>query len=139
QLQPASAAWSAHCRRLARAWKVPFDSLTADIARKPGASLEAAAREARYALLARAMLPGEVLVTAQHRDDQAETLLLQLFRGAGVAGLAAMPPVAPFGPGRIARPLLDEPRANLERYARRHDLAWIEDPSNVETRFARNF
>jgi tRNA(Ile)-lysidine synthetase-like protein len=139
QLQPASAAWSAHCRRLARAWKVPFDSLTADIARKPGASLEAAARDARYALLARAMLPGEVLVTAQHRDDQAETLLLQLFRGAGVAGLAAMPSIAPFGPGRIARPLLDTSRAQILACAQRYKLRWIEDPTNEQTAFGRNF
>jgi tRNA(Ile)-lysidine synthase len=138
-LQAASADWAKHCARQARRWRVPFVSLRASIAKTKGDSPEAAARDARYALLAQALEPGEVLVTAQHRDDQAETLLLQLFRGAGVAGLAAMPRIAPYGPGRIARPLLDEPRANLERYARRHDLAWIEDPSNVETRFARNF
>ena len=79
--------------------RLPFVALRRDIQRKRGESPEAAAREARYALLARAMKPGEVLVTAQHRDDQVETLLLQLFRGAGVAGLAAMPRIAPFGPG----------------------------------------
>jgi tRNA(Ile)-lysidine synthase len=117
---------------------VPLTTLRASIAKQKGDSPEAAARDARYALLARALEPGEVLVTAQHQDDQAETLLLQLFRGAGVAGLAAMPRVAPFGPGRIARPLLGESRASLEDHARRHGLEWIEDPSNVETRFARN-
>jgi tRNA(Ile)-lysidine synthase len=85
------------------------------------------------------MRPDEVLVTGQHEDDQAETLLLQLFRGAGVAGLAAMPARAPFGPGWIARPLLGMSRTALEQYARAHHLSWVEDPTNLETRFARNF
>jgi tRNA(Ile)-lysidine synthase len=118
---------------------VPFESLRADIRRKRGESPEAAAREARYALLAGVMQPGEILVTAQHQDDQAETLLLQLFRGAGVAGLAAMPAFAPFGPGHIARPLLAVARAEIEQYAREHRLDWVEDPTNLETHFARNY
>src|SRR5688500_3500765 len=105
-LQAASGEWSRHCARQAREWRVPFVSLRAAIRRKRGESPEAAARDARYALLASAMQPGEVLVTAQHEDDQAETLLLQLFRGAGVAGLAAMPAHTTFGPGTIARPLI---------------------------------
>jgi tRNA(Ile)-lysidine synthase len=138
-LQQASAGWARHCAQLARRWRVPIVVMRASIARQKGESPEAVARAARYALLERALEPGEVLVTAQHQDDQAETLLLQLFRGAGVAGLAAMPAIAPFGPGRIARPLLGESRAELADYASRHDLEWIEDPSNVETRFARNF
>ncbi len=116
-LQAASGEWARHCAGVARQLRVPFVTLRANIQRKRGESPEAAAREARYALLAQAMKPGEVLVTAQHQDDQVETLLLQLFRGAGVAGLAAMPPIAPFGPGRIARPLLDTSRAELEAYA----------------------
>jgi tRNA(Ile)-lysidine synthase len=138
-LQSASAGWARHCAGLARRWRVPIVVMRASIARRKGESPEAAARDARYSLLAQALEPGEVLVTAQHQDDQAETLLLQLFRGAGVAGLAAMPAIAPFGAGRIARPLLGESRAALERYASLHELGWIEDPSNVETRFARNF
>ena len=112
-LQAASARVEPPLRASWRAgWRVP---LRRPRGRRFGAargdSPEAAAREARYALLAQAMEPGEVLVTAQHRDDQVETLLLQLFRGAGVAGLAAMPPIARFGPGRIARPLLGDSRA----------------------------
>lgn len=138
-LQAASAGWAKHCTRQARRWHVPIAVLRASITTRRGDSPEAAARDARYTLLGRELASGEVLVTAQHQDDQAETLLLQLFRGAGVAGLAAMPPVAPFARGRVARPLLDVPRAALERYARRHGLDWIEDPTNVETRFARNF
>jgi tRNA(Ile)-lysidine synthase len=138
-LQAASGEWSKRCAIQARAWRVPFESLRADIRRRRGESPEAAARAARYALLATAMRPGEVLVTAQHQDDQAETLLLQLFRGAGVAGLAAMPAFAPFGPGHIARPLLDLRRMEIEQYARRHELRWVEDPTNIETQFARNY
>jgi tRNA(Ile)-lysidine synthase len=138
-LQAASGEWSRHCARQARGWRVPFVRLRANIRRKRGESPEASARDARYALLASAMRPGDVLVTAQHEDDQAETVLLQLFRGAGVAGLAAMPQCAPFGPGQIMRPLLDTPRAELEDYARVHHLSWVEDPTNVDTIFARNY
>jgi tRNA(Ile)-lysidine synthase len=138
-LQAASGEWSRHCARQARDWRVPFVSLRAAIRRKRGESPEAAARDARYALLASAMQPGEVLVTAQHEDDQAETLLLQLFRGAGVAGLAAMPAHTTFGPGTIARPLIRVSRRDIEHYASDHRLRWVEDPSNVETQFARNY
>jgi len=138
-LQAASAAWARHCVRVARGLRLPIVVRKADLRPARGASPEAAAREARYALLAQVMEPGEVLVTAQHRDDQVETLLLQLFRGAGVAGLAAMPPIANFGPGRIARPLLEVARADIERQARRYRLKWVEDPSNELVRFDRNF
>jgi tRNA(Ile)-lysidine synthase len=138
-LQAASPEWARHCARVARNLRLPAVTLKANIRRKRGESPEAAAREARYVLLAQAMKPGEVLVTAQHLDDQAETLLLQLFRGAGVAGLAAMPAIAKFGPGQIARPLLMESRDAIERYARRHKLSWVDDPTNMETQFARNF
>jgi tRNA(Ile)-lysidine synthase len=138
-LQPASAEWSRHCARLARAWRVPFVALKANIQRRSGESPEAAARDARYQLLFEAMAPGEVLVTAQHRDDQVETLLLQLFRGAGVTGLSGMPAIATFGPGPVVRPLLDVSRSEIETLARKARLRWIEDPSNADTRFSRNF
>jgi len=138
-LQPASAEWSRHCARMARTWRVPFVSLRARIEHQKGESPEAAARDARYELLASAMQPGEVLVTAQHRDDQAETLLLQLFRGAGVSGLAGMPGIAAFGSGFIARPLLAVSRLEIEAAARKARLRWIEDPSNANTRYSRNF
>jgi tRNA(Ile)-lysidine synthase len=138
-LQAASALWAKHCVKQARRWRVPVVTLRVSIRKKRGDSPEAAARDARYAALADTLEPGEILVTAQHQDDQAETLLLQLFRGAGVAGLAAMPSMANFARGRIARPLLTESRASLAQYAQRHELEWIEDPSNEQTRFARNF
>ncbi|MEO8016934.1 MAG: tRNA lysidine(34) synthetase TilS [Pseudomonadota bacterium] len=138
-LQSASGKWRRHCARIARAWRVPLTSLKAKIERARGESPEAAARDARYALLATGLQPGEVLVTAQHRDDQMETLLLQLFRGAGVSGLASMPAIAPFGRGFIARPLLNSSRREIEAYARKARLRWIEDPSNADTRYSRNF
>jgi tRNA(Ile)-lysidine synthase len=138
-LQPESGEWSRHCVRQARAWRVPIVTLKAKIERRRGESPEASARDARYRLLADAMVPGEVLVTAQHRDDQVETLLLQLLRGAGVPGLAAMPSMAAFGPGFIARPLLDSSRAEIEAVAAKARLRFLEDPSNTDTRFSRNF
>jgi tRNA(Ile)-lysidine synthase len=139
RLQAASAEWARHCARVARRLRVPLVVLRANIERQRGESPEAAARAARYALLAGAMRAGEVLVTAQHRDDQAETLLLQLFRGAGVAGLASMPRFAPFGPGHIARPLLETTRSEIETAARAAKLQWVEDPSNHDVSFSRNF
>jgi tRNA(Ile)-lysidine synthase len=138
-LQAASHDWSRHCAEVARSLRVPFVPLEATIRRKRGESPEAAARDARYALLAMVLEPDEVLVTAQHRDDQVETLLLQLFRGAGPAGLAAMPSMAKFGAARICRPLLAETREAIEHYAREKRLKWVEDPTNMETQFARNF
>ncbi|HET9474733.1 MAG TPA: tRNA lysidine(34) synthetase TilS [Steroidobacteraceae bacterium] len=138
-LQPSSAEWAKHCARVARGLRLPLVVLRANIKRKRGESPEAAARAARYALLEQTMKRGEVLVTAQHRDDQVETLLLQLFRGAGVAGLAAMPRLAPFGAGHIARPLLDISRREIEAAARAAKLRWIEDPTNRDVRFSRNF
>jgi len=138
-LQAASPEWSQHCARQARAWRVPLISLEAKIEPMRGDSLEAAARDARYALFAAALEPGEVLVTAQHREDQVETLLLQLFRGAGVAGLSAMPRKASFARGRIVRPMLEISRAQIEAYATAQRLTWVNDPSNAATRFSRNF
>jgi tRNA(Ile)-lysidine synthase len=138
-LQSASADWARHCVAASKRWRLPLRVLRADIRKEAGESPEAAARTARYSLLAAAMQPGEVLVTAQHRDDQVETLLIQLMRGAGVAGLASMPAITSFGPGRLARPLLDISRAEIERAARAAKLRWIEDPSNADTRYSRNF
>jgi tRNA(Ile)-lysidine synthase len=138
-LQTASSGWSRQCARQARVWKVPFKALRAKVVVKPGESLEAAARDARYRLLGESLKPGEVLVTAQHVEDQAETVLLQLLRGAGVAGLAAMPSVARLAKGDLRRPLLLHSRVELEQYANSHGLAWIEDPTNLHDQFARNY
>src|SRR5262249_18361308 len=90
-LHPNSSLWSAHCRDLAQRLGVPLQVVSTKVRRGRGESLEAAARETRYALLKAQLVPGEVLLTAHHEDDQLETVLLQLFRGSGLAGLAAMP------------------------------------------------
>jgi tRNA(Ile)-lysidine synthase len=114
---------------------VPCHTLLAPVRLARGASPEAAARATRYAALQGALRPGEWLLLAQHQEDQAETLLLQLLRGAGVAGLAAMPARA----GVLLRPLLDVPRAQLLAYLRRRAIAWTDDPSNTDERYDRNY
>jgi tRNA(Ile)-lysidine synthase len=98
-LQAHAAEWEAHCRRVCATLGVRYASLPVDATAAPGESPEAAARAARYAAFARWLPAGHCLLTAQHRDDQAETLLLQLMRGSGVHGLAAMPEASPFGNG----------------------------------------
>lgn len=138
-LLASSPAWAEHCRSLARELCVPLKVLTARVQRAPGASLEALAREMRYRLLAEHLAVGEVLLTAHHADDQLETVLLQLLRGAGLPGLAAMPAVAPFARGRLVRPLLELERAEIEAWARAQGLTWVEDDSNADERLDRNY
>jgi len=131
--------WSVHCSAVAKQYDVPLTILRVKVARTRGASLEAAAREARYEALAAELAADEVLLTAHHEDDQLETVLLQLMRGAGIAGLAAMPEVAPFARGTLARPLLTRSRAELETWARTNDLTWVDDDSNANEQFDRNY
>lgn len=138
-LQSDSPAWAAQCETLCKGLDIPLDTVRLRLEPRPGESTEALAREARYAAFAGRLQPGELLLTAQHRDDQAETMLLQLLRGAGVAGLAAMPELADLGAGRLGRPLLGIDRAELEVYARQHDLTWVEDPSNTDLAIDRNY
>ncbi|CAD6539867.1 tRNA(Ile)-lysidine synthase [Paraburkholderia hiiakae] len=140
-LSPNADAWLGHCEATARAYGVTFDARRVELARDDAAGVEAAARDARYrALDAMCAAHGvQALWLAQHADDQAETVLLQLLRGAGLAGLAAMAPARASvnGAARV-RPLLALLRTQLERYARAHGLHWIEDESNDDTRYARN-
>lgn len=136
-LQPAADDWPEHCAWACAALSVPLSIRRVKV--EPGASLEAAARAARYAAFVDALEPGQILLTAQHRDDQAETLLFRLLRGAGVLGMAAMPSQRALGQGWLVRPLLDRGRDELERYARAAGLEWVEDPSNQDVRFARNY
>ena len=138
-LRPAARAWAQHCRALARRLRVPLQVLTTQVARPPGASLEAAARDARYASLAAALKPGEALLLAHHADDQLETVLLQLLRGSGLPGLSAMPAAAPFAPGVAVRPLLSRTRAELEAWVQGQGLTWIEDDSNADETLNRNY
>lgn len=136
-LQAAADAWPAHCRAVCDALGVPLQVIRVQV--QPGASLERAARDARYQAFAEVIGAGELLITGQHREDQAETLLFRLLRGAGVRGLAAMPVQRPLAAGYLVRPLLDVSRAELEAYAEEHQLEWIEDPSNADSRFSRNY
>ena len=137
-LQPGAGAWAAHCGGVCDTLAVPFRLQRLSLRPISGESLEALAREARYSVLSALLGPDDLLLTAHNQDDQAETLLLALLRGSGVHGLAAMPLVAELGKGRMARPLLDCSRSELEQYARVHGLTWIEDPSNTDTSLDRN-
>ena len=138
-LQPQSGQWSAHCAGQAAALGIEFVEAELRLTEKPGRSLEASAREARYAELAKLTRPGDVVVTAHHADDQLETVLLRLLRGSGVRGLTAIHSVSCCGKGRLARPLLEFSRPEIETEARRIGLEWLDDPSNMDTRFDRNF
>jgi tRNA(Ile)-lysidine synthase len=138
-LQPAATAWGEHCRHICQQLDVPFRILLVKAQAAPGESPEAAARQARYTALAAELESDAALLTAHHRDDQAETLLLQLLRGAGPHGLAAMPTVAPLGQGWLLRPLLDADRADLRAYAHDQQLHWIDDASNADPDFDRNY
>ena len=133
-LSSAAPAMAETASRLSRSLGVPLWRLRVHPARRN----ETAAREARYGALQALLRPGDVLLTAHHRDDQAETFLLQALRGHGVAGCAAMPAMARLGYGHLARPLLTVPRAALADYARCHGLAWIDDPGNVPLDVPRN-
>ena len=132
--------WSRFCCNLCHAYGVPIHVAYLHIKKEAGASLEAIAREERYRIFSR--IPTDYVVVAQHLDDQAETLLLQLFRGAGIRGLSAMPIVRmqdSASTPKILRPLLEISRARIEAYAQENQLTWIIDESNNDTGFDRNF
>jgi len=135
-LQAEADAWAIHCQRLCASLNVPLSVLRVRVA--AGASLEQEARRARYAAFESALGEGELLLLGQHRDDQAETLLLRLLRGAGVRGLAGMPVSRALGRGQLLRPLLDVPREQLREEAERRRLDWLEDPSNADLALDRN-
>lgn len=137
-LSPHAEMWVAHCEALCEAWAIPLIVERVTLADE-GLGIEAQARKARYAAFAGALLPGEALVTAQHLDDQCETFLLALKRGSGPAGLSAMPERSEFAGTTLLRPLLGETRASLEAWAREHQLSWIEDESNQDDGYDRNF
>ncbi len=144
-LNPQAEAWVQHCRLQCERWRrrgwpieFAFDRLTGSPA--PGDSVEAWAREQRYrSLSALAIAHGiDLVLLAQHQQDQAETFLLQALRGAGAAGLAAMPAQAERAGIHWARPWLHESRASIEAYVRRCRLRYVDDDSNGDVRFARN-
>jgi tRNA(Ile)-lysidine synthase len=139
QLQPESAAWTEHCRDLAAGLGIEFATERVDVDPNSGSGLEAAARAARYEALAEHLQPGDWLLSAHHRDDQAETLLMNLMRGSGPAGIAGIGLINPFGRGWLVRPLIDVSRTALEDYAADSKLPCVADPSNDDRRFDRNY
>lgn len=137
-LSPNADAWVEHCQQQCEQWQVPLVVCRVTLVDE-GNGTEAQARKARYNAFEHALLPGELLLTAQHLDDQAETLLLALKRGSGPAGLAGMPESMPFASTQLLRPLLNETRASLVAWAHQHALQWIDDESNEDDRYDRNF
>lgn len=137
QLQACAEDWPQHCEAVCQSYNIPFKTLTVSVDTK-GRGTEAAAREARYQALNDWMKTGDLLITAHHRDDQAETVLLNLFRGAGLHGLSAMSVYKAFKAFHLARPLLEFSKAELEAYAQTHQLHWLSDPSNTNTQYRRN-
>lgn len=138
-LHPDADDWETACRSVCARLRVALEVFRVDAAPGVGESPEAAARRARYEALATGLEPGEAVCTAHHQRDQAETLLLQLLRGAGPAGLAGMGALRPLGRGWLLRPLLTFSPAALRDYLDQHGLDWIEDPANVDGRFDRNY
>lgn len=134
-LHPDSEGWAQHCARVAQGLGLAYQVETVAVAGDAG--LEANARLARYRALCR-HAAGGTLITAHHRDDQAETLLLRLLRGAGPAGLAGIPEHGRWGPTPVWRPLLAVPRAALRARAEQDGYGWIEDPSNTDLSVRRN-
>lgn len=137
-LQAAADDWAAHCTQVCQSLEIELRVCRVCV-ESNGQGLEAAARAARYGALRAEMNTGDVLVTAHHRDDQAETVLLQLLRGTGLRGLSGMRELSTFAPGHLWRPLLRTPRSELRAYAERKGLRWIDDPHNIAPEFSRSF
>jgi len=138
-LNPHSDKWAAHCATVSEQLGCEFISINVLVDNIDELGMEAAAREARYNAL-QARLSGEdLLLTAQHQDDQAETFLLQLMRGAGTKGLSAMAPHFNLSDVTVYRPLLTQSQSDIVAYAHHHELKWVEDPSNSDTRWNRNY
>jgi len=135
-----AADWARHCQQVCDHLGVALTIHNIDPKSYDNkSSTEEVARDCRYQIFSDILEAGECLLTAHHQDDQAETVLLRLLRGAGPKGLSAMAWCRSLGKGVLARPLLDTPRADLEAYAQREKLAWIEDESNLSTKIDRNY
>jgi len=142
-LQTSSLSWAQHCEGTCVALGIPFEVISLNLEIPQGQSIEEVARTERYKALHQSLKEDESLLTAHHQNDQVETFLLNLFRGAGVDGLASMPISRLFGPKnserQLLRPLLSYNRESLEKYAKQHLLNIVEDPSNLDQAFDRNY
>lgn len=138
-LQDDSLWWGRHCRDICNDLSIPFQLIPLNLKVPSGQSIEAYAREKRYQAFSDVLEEGEVLLTGHHQNDQAETLLIQLMRGAGGAGLSAMPMIAGFAKGHLMRPFLNFHRVALEDYASKYQLDFVEDETNADLRYDRNY
>lgn len=138
-LSPNANLWAKHCQAICDSWSVEHSVLKVDVPQGARISLEASAREQRYQALHNQLSERSLLLTAHHQDDQVETLLLALKRGSGLDGLSAMPELMPLNVGYHGRPLLSVSRSELELYANSNQLSWVEDESNEDEGFDRNF
>ena len=138
-LQDSSPWWGRHCREICNDLSVPFQMIPLNLKVPSGESLEAYARDMRYQAFASLLEEDEVLLTGHHQNDQAETLLIQLMRGSGGAGLSAMPMFTSFASGHLMRPFLSFHRSALEDYASKYQLGFVEDESNADLRYDRNY
>lgn len=136
-ISPNAAKWAEFCSDLCLKWDVPLSIVRVDISPHLDQGIEAAARFARHAEFERR--DERWILLAQHQDDQAETMLLQLFRGAGIKGLAAMGEVGHLPGKKLLRPLLAVQRREIEAYAKNKGLEWIDDESNLDQRYDRNY
>ncbi|MCX7172468.1 MAG: tRNA lysidine(34) synthetase TilS [Proteobacteria bacterium] len=137
-LSPHAEEWQLFCRRVCDDWRIPLEVISIAVPRGSAEGLEAAARNKRYAAFSN--LTADWIVLAQHRGDQAETLIFNLLRGTGLAGMAGMSDIRSLRPGMgLMRPWLNIARSDIDAYLATHDLAWVEDESNRDTGFSRNF
>lgn len=138
-LQGCADEWQLHCKKIACDLGVQFLALQVNGVADKGDSPEESARNARYQAFEKIITKNTALLFAQHRQDQVETVLLQLFRGAGLKGLSGMPENTQMGEGQLLRPLLDISQEDILNYAKKHKLHWVEDPSNQEDVYDRNY
>lgn len=132
--------WAAVCEQNCQAWHVPVTRCTLERLASKGAGLEAAARKARYACFTHHLPEDAILCLAHHQKDQAETVIMNLMRGSGVYGLSGMPTIRDYAEQiQLLRPMLACSKEQIEDYAKLHQLTWIDDPSNDNTNFSRNF
>ncbi|OIQ25488.1 tRNA lysidine(34) synthetase TilS [uncultured Vibrio sp.] len=131
--------WAEQCQVWCQSLSIPLFIEHVEIDVHDGQSIEKSARDARYQALAKYVEDGDLLLTGQHSDDQLETFMLALKRGSGPKGLSSMAEAMPFANGVKVRPLLKSTRSTIEQYARSAGLEWLEDESNLDTRFDRNF
>jgi len=139
QIHNDSLLWSQHCESQCHVMGVEIESMTVDVKQYSQHGIEGSAREARYQAFENRLTDDDVLLTAHHADDQIETVLLQLFRGAGVHGLAACASQRRLGKAILIRPFLEVSRAQIEHYAKQQQLTWLEDPSNHSLVHDRNY